>query len=47
MSAKNELYIPFYLFDKSNAETAGVPAEFDKGFGDAYIKGYSKLWGLE
>jgi len=47
MSAKNELYVPFYLFDKDNVESAGVPAEFDKGFGDAYIKGYNKLWGLE
>jgi ribose transport system substrate-binding protein len=46
LEAKNELYVPFYIFDASNVETAGVPAEFDKGFGDSYIIGYETLWGL-
>ncbi|WP_431300202.1 sugar ABC transporter substrate-binding protein [Tabrizicola sp. BL-A-41-H6] len=47
METKNELYVPFYIFDKDNAASAGTPAEFDKGYGDSYIAGYNKLWGLE
>lgn len=47
METKNELYVPFFIFDKDNAATAGTPAEFDKGYGDSYIAGYNKLWGLE
>ena len=46
IEASNELYVPFYIFDESNVETAGIPAEFDKGYGDAYISGYEELWGL-
>ena len=42
-----ELYVPFFIFDKTNAETAGKPADFDKGYGDAHVAGYRKLWGLE
>lgn len=47
LEAKDELYVPFYIFDKTNVETAGVPAAFDKGYGDSYLVGYNKLWGLE
>ncbi len=47
LETKNELYVPFFIFDKDNAATAGSPAEFDKGYGDSYIAGYNKLWGLE
>ncbi|SFR12254.1 sugar ABC transporter substrate-binding protein [Poseidonocella sedimentorum] len=43
----DELYIPFYIFDAANAETAGVPAELDKGYGDAHVGGFRALWGLE
>lgn len=39
--------IPFYIFDKNNAHTAGTPPELSKGYGDAYIAGYRKLWGME
>ncbi len=42
-----ELYAPLYIFDKSNAETAGVPAVVDRGYGDDYIEGFAKLWGLK
>jgi ribose transport system substrate-binding protein len=38
--------VPLFIFDKSNAETAGIPAESDKGYGDLYIKGYDQLWKL-
>jgi len=47
LETKNELYVPFFIFDKDNAATAGSPAEFDKGYGDSFIAGYNKLWGLE
>ena len=39
--------IPFYIFDKSNAHRAGSPPELSKGYGDAYIDGYLKLWRLK
>jgi ribose transport system substrate-binding protein len=34
------------LFDKSNVSEAGVPAKVNKGYGQAYLTGYKKLWGL-
>jgi ribose transport system substrate-binding protein len=40
------LNVPFFIFDKSNAATAGTPAQFDTGYGDAYKAGFNKLWGL-
>lgn len=40
------LNVPFYLFDKSNVTAAGVPASFDKGYGNAYISGFRTLWKL-
>jgi ribose transport system substrate-binding protein len=42
-----ELYAPLYIFDKSNVESAGVPAAINKGYGDAYIDGFAKLWELK
>jgi|EndMetStandDraft_2_1072991.scaffolds.fasta_scaffold06764_3 ribose transport system substrate-binding protein len=41
-----ELYAPLYIFDASNVETAGVPAQIGEGYGTAYIDGFNKLWGL-
>lgn len=41
------LNVPFYIFDASNIDEVGNPAEFDKGFGDAYKEGFRKLWGLQ
>ncbi len=38
--------IPFMLFDKNNAASAGNPAEPSKGYGDAYIAGFKDLWKL-
>jgi ribose transport system substrate-binding protein len=38
--------IPFYIFDKSNADSAGKPPQLSTGYGDAYLKGYSALWKL-
>ncbi|MFY0634342.1 MAG: sugar ABC transporter substrate-binding protein [Vannielia sp.] len=42
-----KLEVPFYIFDESNAADAGTPAQFDTGYGDAYISGFRSLWGLE
>jgi ribose transport system substrate-binding protein len=39
-------HIPLYIFDKSNADTAGNPPQPSTGYGDAYIAGYRKLWEL-
>ena len=38
--------IPFYIFDKSNADSAGHPPQLSTGYGDAYIAGYRKMWKL-
>lgn len=38
--------LPLRIFDASNVEEAGVPAQPSTGFGDAYKEGYRKLWGL-
>ena len=34
------------IMDKSNVDQAGVPAASGKGFGDAFITGYAKTWGV-
>ncbi|XDB00456.1 sugar ABC transporter substrate-binding protein (plasmid) [Sulfitobacter sp. LCG007] len=47
LPAPEKLNVPFYIFDESNAKDAGTPAQFDTGYGDAYISGFAKLWGLE
>ena len=39
--------VPLLIFDQSNAETAGVPAEASKGYGQDYVAGYRKLWMVE
>jgi ribose transport system substrate-binding protein len=39
--------IPFRLFDKSNVSETGDPPTDDKGYGDSYVGGYEKLWGLQ
>lgn len=39
--------VPLYIFDASNAASAGTPPQISTGYGDAYIAGYRKLWGLQ
>ena len=39
--------IPLLIFDKSNADTAGKPAQVSTGYGDAYLAGYRQLWKLK
>lgn len=38
--------IPLMIFDAKNVESAGVPAESSRGYGDAYLTGYKSLWKL-
>lgn len=38
--------IPFLIFDKANAATAGTPPQASTGYGDAYAAGYKALWRL-
>jgi ribose transport system substrate-binding protein len=37
---------PLRVFDDGNVDETGRPPRFDKGYGDAYVEGYGKLWGL-
>lgn len=39
--------VPHLIFTQENVETCGIPAEYGKGYGDAYIAGYETLWGLK
>lgn len=41
-----DIGVPFYIFDAGNVKDAGVPAQFDQGYGSDYIAGFRKLWGL-
>ena len=47
MQSPKALNVPFYIFDKNNVADAGSPAQFDTGYGDAYVSGFRKLWGLD
>lgn len=40
------LNVPLHIFDASNVESAGVPATYDSGYGDAHVAGFAELWGL-
>lgn len=42
-----DLNTPLYIFDKSNVEKAGVPANFNDGYGNSHLEGFRKLWGLK
>jgi ribose transport system substrate-binding protein len=37
---------PLRVFDARNVDDAGHPPRFDRGYGQAYLEGYRKLWGL-
>jgi ribose transport system substrate-binding protein len=41
-----EINTPLYMFDESNIRNAGVPAEYNKGYGDAHIAAFRRLWQL-
>ena len=42
-----ELNTPAFIFTKENVATAGKPATFNDGYGDAHISGFKKLWGIQ
>jgi ribose transport system substrate-binding protein len=42
-----KLNSPLLVFDEKNIKTAGVPATFDDGYGDAHLEGFRKLWKLK
>lgn len=46
VQANPVLNVPLHIFDASNVESAGVPATYDAGYGDAHIAGFAKLWGI-
>lgn len=39
--------LPLRVYDKSNVDEAGTNQDTAEGFGDAYVDGYRKLWGLD
>lgn len=41
------LNVPLLIFDQSNIETVGIPANFDEGYGDGHLAGFRELWMLE
>ena len=46
LDVPEKLNVPFYIFDAENVSEAGTPAQFDTGYGDAYISGFHELWGM-
>jgi ribose transport system substrate-binding protein len=42
-----KMNVPLLIFDERNVETAGVPANFNDGYGDAHLDGFRKLWKLQ
>lgn len=41
-----ETRTPIRIWDDTNVEEAGIPAEPGVGYGTAYVDGYRELWGL-
>jgi ribose transport system substrate-binding protein len=39
--------LPIRIFDQGNVDETGTPPTDSKGYGDAYRKGYMKLWGMQ
>jgi ribose transport system substrate-binding protein len=39
-------HTPLRVFDAENADDAGHPARFDRGYGQPYVEGYRQLWGV-
>jgi ribose transport system substrate-binding protein len=42
-----KLNVPLLIFDEKNVKTAGIPANFNDGYGDSYLDGFHKLWMLK
>ncbi len=41
------LNTPAYIFTDANVATAGVPANYNDGYGDVHIQGFRAMWGLQ
>ena len=41
-----KLNVPLLIFNKANVASAGIPANFDDGYGDQHLKAFRKLWKL-
>ena len=39
-------HTPLRVFDAENADDAGHPPRFDRGYGQPYVEGYRQLWGV-
>jgi len=39
-------HTPLRVFDRGNVVEAGTPPVVDRGYGDAYVAGYERLWGV-
>jgi ribose transport system substrate-binding protein len=39
--------VPLRAFTKDNVDETGTPPAVNKGYGDAYLSGYEKLWGVK
>lgn len=39
--------LPIRIFDKSNVDETGNPPTDNKGYGNSYVEGYMKLWGMQ
>jgi ribose transport system substrate-binding protein len=37
---------PLMIFTSKNVDSAGVPPVQSKGYGNGFVTGYEKLWGL-
>jgi ribose transport system substrate-binding protein len=40
-------HTPLRVFHDGHVDEAGRPPETDRGYGDAYVDGYRRLWGVE
>jgi ribose transport system substrate-binding protein len=40
-------HTPLRVFTRENVDEAGTPPELDRGYGDAHVAGYRRLWGLD
>jgi ribose transport system substrate-binding protein len=47
LPAPDDTHAAVRVFDASNAAEAGVPAESNKGFGEAYKPGFDALWMMD
>lgn len=40
-------YTGYRIFDPTNVDDTGNPPEYNRGYGNAYVAGYAKLWGQQ